>query len=56
MFFKQPDKGKQMAKNEKSSPKLASLAGKVLAQKSSTQTAKRLAASVLTQAADKKKK
>ncbi len=44
-----------MAKNEKSSKSLASLAGKVLQQKSSTTTAKRLAASVLTQASDKKK-
>lgn len=44
-----------MAKNEKSSAKLASLAGKVLGQKSSTKAAKRLAASVLTQAPDKKK-
>jgi hypothetical protein len=43
-----------MAKNEKSSAKTASLAGKVLQQKSSTATAKTLAGAVLTQAADKK--
>lgn len=43
-----------MAKNEKSSVKLASLAGKVLQQKSSSATDKRLAGSVLTQAPDKK--
>ncbi len=43
-----------MAKNEKSSKKLASLASRVLRQKSSTQTSKRLAGSVLTQAPDKK--
>ena len=45
-----------MAKNEKSSKRTASLAGKVLRQKSSTKAAKTLAASVLTQAPDKKKK
>lgn len=45
-----------MANNEKSSKNMASLAGKVLSQKSSTKTAKKLAASVLTQAPDKKKK
>lgn len=44
----------KMSKNEKSSPKLASLAGKVLQQKSSTAAAKQLAGSVLTQAPDKK--
>ena len=44
-----------MAKNEKSSDKLASLAGKVLSQKSSTSTAKKLAASVLTQSPDRKR-
>jgi hypothetical protein len=44
-----------MAKNEKSSSNMASLAGKVLQKKSSTKTAKSLAASVLTQAPDKKK-
>lgn len=43
-----------MAKNEKSSPGVASLAGKVLSQKSATKTAKSLAGSVLTQASDKK--
>lgn len=45
-----------MANNEKSSRKLSSLAGKVLSQKTSTKTAKTLAASVLTQAPDKNKK
>ncbi|WP_018300157.1 hypothetical protein [Fangia hongkongensis] len=45
-----------MAKNEKSSPRVASLAGKVLRQKTSTKTAKTLAASVLTQSPDKKPK
>jgi hypothetical protein len=44
-----------MAKNEKSSKEMAALAGKVLAQKTSSTVAKRLAGSVLTQAADKKK-
>lgn len=44
-----------MAKNEKSSPKLASLAGKVLQQKTSTTAAKKLAGSVLTQTPDKSK-
>ncbi|MDR1936385.1 MAG: hypothetical protein LBS49_12540 [Candidatus Accumulibacter sp.] len=39
-----------MATNEKSSQRTASLAGKVLQQKSSTVTAKTLAGSVLTQA------
>ncbi|QDJ41017.1 hypothetical protein CBR70_06745 [Bordetella hinzii] len=43
-----------MSNNEKSSKALASLAGKVLQQKSSTQAAKRLAGSVLTQAPDRK--
>lgn len=46
---------KNMAKNEQSSKKTSSLAGKVLRQKTSTKTAKSLAASVLTQAHDKKK-
>jgi hypothetical protein len=45
-----------MAKNEKSSKELASLAGKVLKQKSSTEAAKKLAGSVLTQAPDNSKK
>ncbi|WP_250467642.1 hypothetical protein [Caballeronia sp. GAFFF2] len=44
-----------MAKNEKSSKAMASLAGKVLSQKSSTKAARELAGSVLTQAPDKKK-
>ena len=48
------NKGDDMAKNEKSSEKLATLAGKVLSQKSSSATAKKLAGSVLTQVADKK--
>lgn len=43
-----------MAKNEKSSKEMTSLAGKVLQQKSSTQAAKKLAGSVLTQAPDKR--
>lgn len=43
-----------MSKNEKSSKELASLAGKVLKQKSSTATAKKLAGSVLTQVPDRK--
>jgi len=47
---------KNMAKNEQSSKKTASLAAKVLRQKTSTKTAKSLAASVLTQAPDKKKR
>jgi hypothetical protein len=45
----------EMAKNEKSSPKMATLASKVL-RTSKSKPARRLAASVLTQAADKKKK
>lgn len=45
-----------MAKNEKSSARTASLAGKVLRQKSASKTAKTLAGSVLTQAPDKKKR
>ncbi len=43
-----------MSNNEKSSKKLASLAGKVLQQKSATEAAKKLAGSVLTQAPDRK--
>jgi hypothetical protein len=43
-----------MAKNEQSSKQLASLAGKVLQQKTATDAAKRLAGSVLTQAPDRK--
>jgi hypothetical protein len=43
-----------MSKNEKSSKELASLAGKVLQQKSATEAAKKLAGSVLTQAPDRK--
>lgn len=43
-----------MAKNEKSSKEMASLASKVLKKKTSTETAKKLAASVLTQAPDRK--
>lgn len=45
-----------MAKNEKSSPELASLAGKVLADPNSSEDARRLAGSVLTQAPDHPKK
>ena len=44
-----------MANNEKSSKSTASLAGKVLQQKSSTVAAKKLAGSVLTQAPNKTK-
>lgn len=45
-----------MAKNEKSSPKVASIAAKVLQTgKATPKQAKTLAGSVLTQAADKKK-
>jgi hypothetical protein len=44
-----------MAKNEKSSKRMASLAGKVLSQKSSSLTAKKLAGCVLTQTPDKPK-
>ncbi len=43
-----------MAKNEKSSKELASLASKVLKQKTATDAAKKLAGSVLTQAPDRK--
>ncbi|WP_180987915.1 hypothetical protein [Alicycliphilus denitrificans] len=43
-----------MAKNEQSSKQLASLAGKVLQQKTATDAAKKLAGSVLTQAPDRK--
>ena len=50
--------GSEMAKNEKSSKKLAALAGTVLSSKKrpSLAVSKKLAASVLTQAPDKKKK
>jgi hypothetical protein len=44
-----------MAKNEKSSTKLAKLASKVLKNPKSTKQSKSLAGSVLTQAPDKKK-
>lgn len=44
-----------MAENEKSSKELASLAAKILREKSASPTEKRLAASVLTQAPDRKK-
>ena len=44
-----------MSKNEMSSKDLASLAGKVLQQKSSSATEKKLAASVLTQAPDQER-
>lgn len=49
-------RNKKPVQNEQSSKKTASLAAKVLRQKTSTKTAKSLAASVLTQAPDKKKK
>lgn len=45
---------KKTTKAEVSSKKLASLASKVLRQKNASATAKALAASVLTQAANKK--
>lgn len=44
-----------MSKNEQSSKQLASLAGKVLQQKSATEAAKKLAGSVLTQAPDRQR-
>ncbi|MGE0675001.1 MAG: hypothetical protein AB7O64_18310 [Methylibium sp.] len=44
-----------MGKNEKSSKELASLAGKVLQQKTATDAAKKLAGSVLTQAPDRQR-
>ena len=43
-----------MRKNEKSSKELATLASKVLQQKSATEAAKKLAGSVLTQAPDRR--
>ena len=45
-----------MAKNEKTSKKMASKAGKVLGNPKSTKSEKGMAGSALTQAADKKKK
>jgi len=45
-----------MARNEKTSARVASLAGKVLANPKSPKTAKTLVASVLTQAPDKPKR
>ncbi|MFA4901589.1 MAG: hypothetical protein WC600_02470 [Desulfobaccales bacterium] len=45
-----------MAKNEKTSPKVASKASKLLASKKSSKDVKSVAASALTQASDKKKK
>ena len=47
-----------MAKNEKTSPKLASLAAKILqgSKKPTAADARRLAGGLLTQAADRKKK
>jgi hypothetical protein len=45
-----------MAKNEKTSKKVASAASKVLADKKSSKAAKSVAASALTQAPDKSKK
>lgn len=44
------------ASNERTSPKVASKAAKVLSNPKSTKTAKSIAASALTQAANKKKK
>ena len=45
-----------MVQNEKTSKKIASAASKVLRDPKSTKAAKSVAASALTQAADKKKK
>jgi len=45
-----------MAKNEKTSKKIASLASKVLKSKRSSTTSKSIAGSALTQSPDKKKK
>lgn len=45
-----------MAKNEKTSPKVASEASKILKDPKSTKAEKSVAASALTQAKDKKKK
>ncbi|MHB1326533.1 MAG: hypothetical protein ACYC0L_10155 [Thermoleophilia bacterium] len=45
-----------MAKNEKTSPSVASKAGKILSNPKSSKAAKSVAGSALTQAADKKKK
>ncbi len=45
-----------MAKNEKTSPKVASKASKQLKNPTSSKAVKSVAASALTQAADKKKK
>ena len=44
-----------MAKNERTSPKVASKAGKVLSDPKSTKSEKSVAASTLTQTRDKKK-
>lgn len=45
-----------MAKNEKTSARVASLAAKVLSNPHSSKVSKTLAASVLTQAPDRKRK
>jgi hypothetical protein len=45
-----------MAKNEQSSKRVTTLAAKVLSNPKSSQVSKTLAGSVLTQAADKKRK
>lgn len=45
-----------MGKNEKTSPRVATIASKALSNPNSSKITKTLAASVLTQAADKKKK
>jgi hypothetical protein len=45
-----------MAKNEKTSPKVASAASKLLSNKKTPAAVKSVAASALTQAPDKKKK
>jgi hypothetical protein len=45
-----------MGKNEKTSPKVASTAAKLLKSKNSSKDVKQVAGSALTQASDKKKK
>jgi len=49
-------RGTSMAKNEKTSPKMASKAGKILRNPKSTKDEKSVAASDLTQAKDKPRK
>ena len=54
LIYKQ--KGDYMAKNEKSSKRVAKIASEVLRSKTSSKKAKTLAGSVLTQTSDKKTK